>query len=228
MDRKVTEKRIMCEHCFKLYCSSKSYKRHIKEVHSANNNTERIQCLICHKTFSRKSHLRRHNRKFHKETQNSDTLKVTIQNERSFNVHEHLSEEGSMLNDTPTVDGPTFGEMPDFLEDISLDEFITEQEFEESEHVENDSDKKSETVKPDENNNSNNIIDSNKQTIILKLETTTVNLTDGRTVVNRDTSIEYSNNVNPDDINITIVVDAVTKEINEHLKQKQSAKCEEL
>ncbi|CAG2223351.1 unnamed protein product [Mytilus edulis] len=226
MDRKVTEKRIMCEHCFKLYCSSKSYKRHIKEVHSANNNTERIQCLICHKTFSRKSHLRIHTREFHKKTENSDTLKLTIQNESRF---EHLSEEGSRFHDTPNFEGPTFGEMPDFLQDISLDEFITEPELDDSERVENGSDNKSGAVEPDENNNhSKNVIDSNKQTIILKLETTTVNLTDGRTVVNRDTSIEYFNNVNPHDINITIVMDAVTKDINEHLKQKQSAKSEEI
>ncbi|CAC5397707.1 unnamed protein product [Mytilus coruscus] len=64
--------------------------------------------------------------------------------------------------------------------------------------------------------------------ISLTAETTTVNFEDGSSIVNRNTLIEYSNNLNPADINITIVVDAVQKEINEHLKQKQSAKCEEI
>ncbi|CAC5383127.1 unnamed protein product [Mytilus coruscus] len=111
MDRKGSENRIMCEHCFKWYSCNKSYKRHIKEVHSANYKTERIKCLICRKTFSRNSHFRRHTRKFHRETETIDTFKVTIQNESRYDAHGHLMEKESMFHDTPTFEEPTFSEM---------------------------------------------------------------------------------------------------------------------
>lgn len=41
-----------------------------------------------------------------------------------------------------------------------------------------------------ENNSNNYVIDSEKQTIILKLETTTVHFNDGSSFVNRDATIE--------------------------------------
>lgn len=73
-------------------------------------------------------------------------------------------EKESMCHNT-TFEELTFSEMSDFPEDISLEEFNTEPELDDTERDENrkNNDKKNGTVEPDENNNpSSNVIDSHK------------------------------------------------------------------
>lgn len=71
-------------------------------------------------------------------------------------------EKESMFHKTPTFEEPTFSEMPAFLEDISLDEFNTEPELDDTERDKNRkyNDKKNGTVEPEDYNNpSSNVID---------------------------------------------------------------------
>jgi len=118
------------------------------------------------------------------------------------------------------------------FEDVGDDfeNFINSEKFNSS-HLENsqnypefiNAEQRNDTT--DENNNNHYVIYSEKQTIILKLETTTVNFSDGNSFTNRDATIEYSKNVDKEDINVSNIVHLLEYDINNYLNEKQSAKC---
>jgi len=220
---------IKCEYCYKSYSCRKSYKRHLKEIHF--HNILRCACNICSKTFSRKCHLRKHIRNLHRSTCERDNITVTIDNE-------NYSTENYPYVNTEELPSTSFSEnfvCPDIFEDVGDDfeNFIYSVEFN-SPNLGNsqnyskfiNAEQMNDTT--DENNNNHYVIDSEKQTIILKLETTTVNFSDGNSFTNRDATIEYSKNVDKEDINVSNIVHLLEYDINNYLNEKQSAKCYEI
>ena len=228
MDRNNFKQRINCEYCDKSYSCRKSYKRHLKEIHF--HNILRCECNICFKTFSRKSHLRKHIRNVHRST--CDNIKVTINNENYYTENcPHLN---TNTEELPNTFSENFARTDIFNDvDDDLENFLHSEEFnlpnlEQSQNCTEFRNAEQINDTMNENNSNNYVLDNEKQTIILKLETNTVNFNDGSSFVNRDATIEYSKNVEKENINITDIVHHVENEINNYLYEKQSARCYEI
>lgn len=87
----------------------------------------------------------------------------------------------------------------------------------------------------DSNNNKQSekkkvVIEEDIKTVTLELTKKTTRYSDGTEVIDRDAVISMSKNLNikKQDIKVTDIVHEVENEINEHLRSKKQAKCQEL
>lgn len=228
MDKK--DNVIQCGLCYKWLKNKKNYQRHKREVHNANRKKWNCPEVGCESTFTRRSHVRKHLLKIHKmykDTNNNkmpkivtnrsdenkcDTIFVNSDKYSDISDGEFILNEDNKIGDFPNT--------PD-LQDLDVDSFINYLEEEE---------KKTQTVSEaninhQQKDTNTNILDTTTETVILTLRKTITRYLDGKEEVNRETSINYSVNVDMAKINISDIVNRTTDEINDFLKSKSTAKC---